>query len=360
MNSIINKYLLISYFKIFINTILIFFSLGVLINLFEEIEFFKNLDQSLILPLLLSLSVVPSFIFDLLPFIIFLSAVFYFIKIRTNKNLLSFKIFGYSNLKLIFILSAFSLILGILFLILINPITSSLIKSYEITKAKYSRDVDHLVSINKNGLWIKEYNKNNFLIIHGENLKAENLLGVSIYEFDLQNRMISRINADSADISQSPWKLKNVTINNFENGNYDVSDNLEFNTNRTYSDINTLYKNLNTISFLELIKNYNLLLDKGYSKKILNEQIHKFLSLPINLFLMIVLASIFTIGTLNNKANYFYLIVSILICVIIYYFKDLSSALGQTGKISITLSIWMPLILIGLFCSIGIIQINEK
>jgi lipopolysaccharide export LptBFGC system permease protein LptF len=115
MNSIINKYLLVSYFKIFINTILIFFSLGVLINLFEEIEFFKNLDQSLIFPLLLSLSVVPSLIFDLLPFIIFLSAVFYFIKIRTNKNLLSFKIFGYSNLRLIIILSVFSMILGIFF-----------------------------------------------------------------------------------------------------------------------------------------------------------------------------------------------------------------------------------------------------
>src|SRR5210317_2666445 len=118
MNSIINKYLILSYFKIFINTILIFFSLGVLINLFEEIEFFKNLDQTLILPFLLSLSVVPSLIFDLLPFIIFLSAVFYFIKIRANKNLLSFKIFGYSNLRLVIILSIFSMILGIFFLIL--------------------------------------------------------------------------------------------------------------------------------------------------------------------------------------------------------------------------------------------------
>ena len=261
---------------------------------------------------------------------------------------------------MIFILSTFSFFLGILFLILINPITSSLIKSYEITKAKYSRDVDHLISINKNGLWIKEYNESNFLIIHGENLKAENLLDVSIFEFDLQNKMISRINADSADISQNPWKLKNVIINNFENGSYVLTDNLDFNANKIYSDIYTLYKNLNTISFLELIKNYNLLLDKGYSKKALNEQIHKFISMPINLFLMIVLASIFTIGTLNSKANFFYLIVSMLICVIIYYFKDLSSALGQTGKISITLSIWMPVILVGLFCSIGIIQINEK
>ena len=360
MNNIINKYLLMSYLKIFINTILIFFSLGILINLFEEIEFFKNYDLSIILPLLLSLSVVPSLIFDLLPFIIFLSAVFYFIKIRKNKNLLSFKIFGYSNLKLIIILSTFSMFLGILFLILVNPITSSLIKSYEITKAKYSRDVDHLVSINKNGLWIKEYNKNNFLIIHGEILKDKNLLGVSIYEFDLQNKMLSRINADSADISKNPWILKNVTINNFKDKDFSMVDNLEFNSKKIYSDISTLYKNLNTLSFLELIKNYNLLLEKGYSKKTLNEQIHKFISMPINLFLMIVLASIFTIGTLNNKANYFYLIISVLICIIIYYFKDLSSALGQTGKISITLSIWMPVIIVSLFCSIGIIQINEK
>ena len=44
----------------------------------------------------------------------------------------------------------------------------------------------------------------------------------------------------------------------------------------------------------------------------------------------------------------------------IYYLKDLSIAMGQTEKINLTLSIWMPIIIISLFCSIGIIQINEK
>ena len=29
-------------------------------------------------------------------------------------------------------------------------------KYYEKTKSNYSRDIDHLVSFNKNGLWIKE------------------------------------------------------------------------------------------------------------------------------------------------------------------------------------------------------------
>ena len=49
-----------------------------------------------------------------------------------------------------------------------------------------------------------------------------------------------------------------------------------------------------------------------------------------------------------------------MICVAIYYFKDLSVALGQTGKISLILSVWMPILVISLFCTIGVIQINEK
>ena len=43
-----------------------------------------------------------------------------------------------------------------------------------------------------------------------------------------------------------------------------------------------------------------------------------------------------------------------------YYFKDLSIALGQTNRISLPLASWMPIFAIGLFSSIGILQINEK
>ena len=109
-----------------------------------------------------------------------------------------------------------------------------------------------------------------------------------------------------------------------------------------------------------MILDYSELNEKGYSKKLLNEQINKFASLPVFLFLMVVLAAIFTIGTLKNKQNFYYILVSIMTCVAIYYFKDLSIALGQTEKISLILSVWMPIIVIGLFCSIGVIQINEK
>ena len=75
---------------------------------------------------------------------------------------------------------------------------------------------------------------------------------------------------------------------------------------------------------------------------------------------MVILAAIFTIGSLNNKQNFYYILISILTCIAIFYFKDFSIALGQTEKISSALSIWMPILVVGLFCSIGVMHINEK
>jgi len=360
MNKIINKYLIFKFLKNFFTTILIFLSLGVVLNLFEEIEFFKNLNLSFTLPIILSLSYVPTLILELLPFIIFLSSVVYFLNLRSSKDLLLIKVFGYSNIKIILILSTFSFLLGILFLLIINPVTSSLVKYYETEKAQYARDVDHLISINKNGVWIKEIDEFGFKIISAKKINKERLEKVTIYIFDDKDKLTKRFDSESALITNSPWQMKNVYINNFKDNSSSFVVNFEFESSNTTEKINSLYKNLNTISFLDLILNYPELNKKGYPKKLLNKEINKFTSLPFFLFLMVVLAAIFTIGSLKNKQNFYYVLISILTCVAIYYFKDLSIALGQTEKISLILSVWMPIIVISLFCSIGVIQINEK
>ena len=360
MGKIINQYLIINFLKIVTNSVLVFLALGIILNLFEEIEFFKNLNQSFTLPFILSLSFVPTLILELMPFIIFLASMFYFLHIKSNKDLLSVKIFGYSNLKITIIIALFAFLFGIFVLIAINPITAVLVKYYEVEKAKHARDVDHLVSINKNGVWIKEIDETGYKIINAEKLEGDTLKKISVYIFDKQNKVLERIEAESAKISIKPWEMKNVYVFDFLNKTNNNFKDYSFETDEVLDKINSVYKNLNTISFIDTITNYSELNKIGYSKKVLNEQIHKFAALPFFLFLMVVLASIFTIGTVNARQNYYYVILSILISVIIFYFKDLSIALGQTGKISLGLSVWMPLIAIGLFCSIGVIQINEK
>ena len=74
---------------------------------------------------------------------------------------------------------------------------------------------------------------------------------------------------------------------------------------------------------------------------------------------MILLAAIFTI---NNKVsnNINHMLIAVLSCAIIYYMKDLSVALGKTDRLSAEMSVWIPVIIIGLINSIGLLQINEK
>ena len=360
MDKIVNKYLVVNYLKVIANTILIFFSLGIILNLFEEIEFFKNLNQSFSLPFILSLSFIPTLIIELLPFIIFLSSMFYFLQLKSNKDLISIKLFGYSNLKIIIIISFFAFLFGFFVLIAVNPVTSSLVKYYETEKSRHAKDIDHLISVNKNGVWIKEINNFGYKIINAEKLEENVLKKISIYFFDENNNIIKRIESTSAVISENPWLMKNVIIYDLKNNSKEELNTYKFETEKLLDKINSLFRNLNTISFIDLIKDYQELNKIGYSKKLLNEQIHKFISLPFFLFIMVVLASIFTIGKVDTRHNYYYIILSILVSVVIFYFKDLSIALGQTGKINLALSVWMPVIVVSLFCSIGVIQINEK
>ena len=59
MNKILFNYLLKNFFKTFLVVIAVFYCFGVILNLFEEIEFFKNTEVSLFLPLVLTCLLIP-------------------------------------------------------------------------------------------------------------------------------------------------------------------------------------------------------------------------------------------------------------------------------------------------------------
>ncbi len=363
MNNKINNYLINNYCKVLLNAILVSFCLGLILNLFEEVEFFKNSGESLFLPVILTLSYIPNLIFiNLMPFIIFISAGWFFISIKQNNELLTLKVFGYSNAKIIFLISTLSFIWGLLILIVINPVTSNMVKYYEKTKSNYSKDTDHLVTINRNGVWIKEAKKENLYIINAERLENNNLINVSINVISSKNIVKKRIESEKANILQNTWSIKNPTVFNFdEEGNISIKkhDYIEFISFYNVEKLNNLFKNLDTISFIELLTENKNLIIRGYEKTTISEKINSFFALPFFLALMTILAAIFTINNRNfNNINY--LMIAVLSCAIIYYMKDLSVALGKSDRISPEISVWIPMIIIGLINSIGLLQINEK
>ena len=362
MNNLLLNYLLRNFLKTFFSVVLVIYCFGMLLNLFEEIEFFKNINVSILKPLMLTSIFVPSMIIKLLPFIIFISSMIFMIKIRNNKDLLTLKVYGYSNIKIFFILACTSFILGWLVLIIVSPITSSMVKYYEKTKSQYARDIDHLVTFNNNGLWIKESNLNGERIITAQKPDGFNLVDVTIFNFDNDFILNKKIFAKKANIKSNNWVLKDVIIFETKDGIFERKYFDEFTVTSIYNHekITSLFNNSDTMSFLDLMVDYKNLLNNGYSQRFLNQSLHSMLSLPFFLFLMTSIATILTMNTLKKSNNFKFIIIGLIVSVMVYYFKDLSIALGQTDRIPLILSIWVPIIALSLFTFIGVLQINEK
>ena len=127
---------------------------------------------------------IPSLIIKVLPFVIFISGLWFMLEIKNNKDLLTIKVFGYSNIKIFFILAICAFLIGWIILFLVNPITSNMAKYYEKIKSNYSRDVDHLINFKRDGLWIKEKLENKQRFIYAKKIENDYLNDVTIIHLD--------------------------------------------------------------------------------------------------------------------------------------------------------------------------------
>ena len=358
---IINKYIGKEFIKIVFNMSCIFFFLGFILNLFEEINFFKDFDVGIKMPILLSILFVPNLLYNMFPFIILLSGIWFFLKIKKNDEIIALKISGLSNISVLTIPSILSIVIGIFFITMFNPITSTFVKKYEIIKGSYEKDQDYLAAITVNGIWIKEKRLGVNNIIKSTKLEKNNLLEVSIYQFDNNDNFIKRIEAKSADISSEEWIIKNAKIIN-DDGKI-IAENIKEISYRSVYDINkikSIYSNLDTISFWQLNDEIKLLEERGYSSRDMRAKFQESLAFPCFLLSMVLLSGVFTLGIGFKENTWYYIFISIITSVLVFYFNRFSAALGKTDKLPIEVSVWMPIVIIFIFSAIGLIHANQK
>ena len=358
---LLNKYLSKEFIKIVINTSITFFCLGFIMNIFEEINFFKDFNVAITTPIILSLLFVPSLLNNFFPFVILISGIWFFLKMKKTNEQTSMNVSGISNLSIIIIPSILSIILGIFFVTALNPITSVLVKKYESIKGSYEKDQDYLATVTVNGIWIKEKGAKSNYVVRASNLEKENLIDVTIYEFDKNNNFTRRVEADSANITSLKWVLKNIRVINADG--IVSTENIEDPSYFSMYDIKkikSIYSNLDTISFWNLEHEIKLLQQRGYSTKEMQVKLHRSLAFPFFLLSMVLLSSVFTLGTRFNDNNWTYVFLAIISSVLIFFFNDFSAALGKTDKLPVELSVWMPITIIFTFSFVGIIHANQK
>ena len=321
-------------------------------------EFFKNLDISFFYLIFLSFLNTPSIIFEILPFIFLLSTQVFFIYLIDKKELEIFKYNGLTNFVIIKIISFYTVVIGLIFVIFFYNMSAAMKNSYLLIKNKYSNDNKYLAVITENGLWIKDEIENKINIINANKVDNQFLLDVSITQLNKKFDVLNIIQSKKVDISSFEWIIKDPVILN-NNQEYSYSE-LIFRSNFDLKKINGLFSNLSSLTIFKLIelrKSYKIL---NYSLIDIDSHLYKVVSYPIYLTLITIFSSIIMFNIGYQKNTFYKITLGIFLSVIIYYINYFINILGTNEKIPLILSIFMPLVLLSIINFTSIIKINEK
>ena len=352
-------YLLKLFYKKILLITSIFFCLVLILNILEEINFFKDLNVSFFFTIFISLLKSASDLFEIFPFIIMISTQFLFLELIERNELETFKTNGISNLKLIKVLFFSSFFLGLILTGIFYNIAAKMNFFYLEKKNSYSTDNDYLLLVNNNGLWIKDKIYDETYIISAGFLKKNYLNHVVISKFDKNFDLELIIKSPKVDISSFDWEIYEPKVSK-NNVDQKSNENIFLKTHFDEKKIYNLYENLLSLTIFELIslkKDYDMI---GYSSNEIEYKIQRLISYPVYLTILVSLISIIMFNIKRNKTFIFHIILGITISVFIYYFYDLFSLLGENNTIPILVSVWLPLLMLTFVVIIGLIKVNEK
>jgi len=230
MISSYSKYIISVFLKNIFIVCIFFLSLVLILNILEEITFFKNSEVSIILPVFLTFLNSLSVLFEIFPFIILIGTMSFFLEILDKNELIIFKSYGLSNLKIIGVALSTTFIFSIFLVLIFYNISSGLKFLYLDIKNNHTDDGKYLSVITANGLWIKDHVNENINIINAQKIDDEKLINVLISQFDKDYNFVKLINAKEVNIKDMNWKIYYplITENNLSTKSKEV---LTFETN---------------------------------------------------------------------------------------------------------------------------------
>ena len=135
---------------------------------------------------------------------------------------------------------------------------------------------------------------------------------------------------------------------------------LKLKTNFNYKKIQSLYSNLSSLNILNLYELRNNYINLSYSITDVDLQIYKLILLPLYLLLMTIFSAAIMFRIKKIDSSTFKITLGIFFSVIIYYITNFFYTLGSTEKLSILLSVSLPLLILILTNGLVLKSINEK
>ena len=357
--KVYQRYLIKEFLEILLKVTFIFFALGFIMGILEELNFFSEYDVGYYFPIFLVLLNIPSLLYEIFPFIFLLSSQFLFIKLLDRGELNTFKSNGLSNTKLLKVISFVAFILSIFIVIIFYNFSAALKFKYLDIKKDYTKDNKYLAAVTENGLWIKDEINNKINFINAKQFNLNTLQNVDIIQLNEEFELEKNIQSEEVNIRKNSWNLYNSKIIDKEN-NVEFVENLKFETNFNFERINNLFSNLSSLTLFDLFELRKNYLTINYSTIEVDYHLNNLVAYPFLITIITILSAIIMLNIKFQKPKLFFIVLGIVFSVLIYYVNFFFGALGKNEKLPLLISIWIPVIILSIISIIGMIRINEK
>ncbi len=352
----INFYLIKLSTKYFFINLLIISAFILFLNLIDLSRIVSLENKKISEFIILSLFKLPSILNEILPFVTIIAVTFLLRNLINNNELISLRNIGFSIFDIFLPIGFTVFIIGLFFLIFLNPLSSSLEIKYESLLNKNELS-PYSIKISNNEMWIKnniDEKQSSFINIKNIDLQKMKIEKIKILQLSDKENIF--IQADNGILKNESLYLNKVKIYNLSTQKYEIFNkyniNLNFNKNNILNSI-TNYKFIPFYSYFnhtKTLKKFNL-----YSSEIglfYISEILKPLFITMLSFVVIGLS-----GKFKRNENFFrVLFISILIGFIIFFLKEI------INKITISLEINFIISYVFIFIlplSFGLYQLNR-
>lgn len=329
--------------------LLLFFMFYALLDMVDQLRRFEVDKIGFLAILHLTALNVPEGLYRILPLIVILATIALFLNLARKSELVVTRAAGRSALRSLASPVLVAFLVGGLAVAMFNPIVAATSKQYETIANRYSDRSASILSVSKEGLWLRQGDETGQTVIRAarSNLDGTHLFSVTFVGFSADGAPTYRIEAEGAELTQGAWQLSNAkrwTFKDTANPEQaaEISETLAIPSNLTRDQIRDSFGSPSAIPIWELPAFIDRLERAGFSARQHRVWLQMELALPLMLAAMVMIGAGFTMRHTRFGKTGTMVLLAILTGFATFFVRNFAQILGENGQIPILLAAWAP------------------
>lgn len=287
--------------------------------------------------------------YEILPLVVILASVAFFVSLARSSELVVVRAAGRSALRALMAPAAATLLLGVLAVAVGNPIVAVASKREHDLSNRYRGIETAAFALSEEGLWLRQGDARGQTVIFAERASSDlgTLFGPNFLEFGPDGTPQRRINAESARLERGAWHLENVKIWQLARDTNPEAQAerlaaVTLPSDLTQDRILDSFGRPRFIPVWELPRFIAQMEASGFSARRYAVWFQSELSRPVFLVALVLMAAAFTIGHVRGTNVGLKVLFAVIAGFGLHYLRNFAQILGENGQIPVTLAAWAP------------------